>query len=136
SFALIVISGIVFSLCSEQLELSRAPAFEREEEALGRHAPCSAIAAERAVGSNDPMAGYDNRDGIAAAGASDGARRGAELGGDGAVGTHGSVGDRQHRLPDGLPESRAGENERQVEAPQPTSEIGFELGARLLEERR
>src|SRR5690348_4667135 len=81
------------------------------------------------------MAGNDDRDRVAPAGAADGARGRADCRSEIAVAAGFAIGDLLHRRPDAVFERRAHRRERQIEMRQLALEISLELARGLIEQR-
>src|SRR6516165_10226416 len=103
-------------------------ALKSEEGLFGLDAGAPAIADEGAIGAHHPVAGNEDGDGIAPAGAADIAGIAADLGGDLAIGQGPAIGDLQHRIPDLAVEFASSRRQRQLEALQIAEEITVELG--------
>jgi hypothetical protein len=111
--------------------------FQREQVSLGSETLATGIAAEmrprpptQAPGGRDnPVAGNDDRDGIAAVGLPDRARAAASHPCDVDVRTGFAMRDRAQRLPHALSIGSAGRGERKVKDGKLTIEIGVQLVA-------
>ena len=87
------------------------------------------------VSGQHPVARYDDRDRIAAAGLADGLGRGVEVAGEIAVGSCFSEGNSQHQRADPALQVGAMDGEGEVEMLAVPGEIGVDLGLRLGEQR-
>src|SRR5579871_6873949 len=110
------------------LWLQQQRALEHEERLLGFRALAAAIAHQGAAGTHHAMAGNEDRDRIAPAGAAHVPGVAANGLGDLAIGPGLAIGDFQHGLPDLAVELAALRREGQFEMPEPAEEVAVELG--------
>ena len=116
-----------WELAGESDKLMERGALEMQERALGLEAAGARVAGHGAVGADHSVARDDDRDGIAPAGAADGAGRRADGRRDVAVGPERAVGNPGHGPADGPLELGAGGRQGEIEDLELAPEIGGEL---------